>query len=543
MPAAGPAGASAASGQDPPGTFAGGRAQRLHASSPILTLVVHARQFVVPLVALLIGSARSVVLGPVALAVLALVVAWRVLDWRRFTYRLADGVLVLEQGILQRSRREIPVSRIQQVDLRRRLRHRVLGVAVVRIDTAGGGAGAEVTLEAIAESQALALRTALLGQAGGRAATADPWADGAAVLPATDPEGGAPGTTAGAVAPAGAASEAQEPVVVTHLSTRDLVVAGVTGSRLVTAVPLAGAALGLLAELPGSVADRLTDLLPTGAVALVGGLVLALPLLLAFAVASSVLTDHDFTLARIGRDLHLRRGLLDQREATISLHRVQLVRCHENPLRRALGLASVQLQSAGSGNQAEGAVSRVTIPSVRADRLEALLAEVLPTAVDRPSLVPAPPAARRRAWVRRVVPIVVATAVLVAVTGEPAALLLLLLLGPAGVDAELTYRNLGHVATPTLVVARGGGLVRETVLVPVAKAQSTRLETSVFQRRAGLATLHLQVAGRGEEPRITDGDAARLAALRHGALHAPAAQADEESVRRRLRTEAAAEDG
>jgi putative membrane protein len=521
-----------------------GAPRRLHPASPVLDLVLSARQWAFPLVILLVTSGQSLILGPAAVGILALVVGWKVIVWRRFTYQLVGDVLVIEQGVLQRSRREVPVARIQQVDLRRKLRHRALGVAVVRVDTAGGGSGAEVSLEAIADEEAAVLRSALLDR---RRATAP----AAPSAPGVLAPGGGSGTGPWSPAdPAAAAAPAPPPpppppppvVEVVALSPWELVVAGITGSRLLASVPLAAAAVGLLFELPAETSDGIIGRLPTGTVALVAGLVAVAPLMLAAAVASSLLTDFGFTLVRVGSDLHLRRGLLDQREATLSLRRVQVVRVHQNLLRRRLGLASVQLQSAGSGSAAEGEVTRLTIPFVRSAQLGALLGQVLPVSAEHPDLIPAPPPARRRAWVRRVVPALLLLGILavaLTITASTWAVLLLLLVVPVAVESELVYRNLGHVGTPSLVVARSGGFVQETAYVPVAKTQSTALRSSPFQRRLGLASLHVHVAGSGEVPVVHDGDADRLARLRRGALHASVARQDEADVRRRTRQAAA----
>lgn len=522
---------------DPSGGLFDGEPRRLHPSSPVLNLVISLRQLLFPLVFVVLGSGRALLTGPIAVVALAALVGWRILVWRRFSYRIDHDALRIEQGVFNRQRREVPLRRIQQVDLQRKLRHRVLGVAVVRIDTAGGGSGAEVVLEAIGDDDALALRSALLNRAR--------HADAVGV----DPSGVDPGTDGrhGDQEPAGGRATGgleggwaipPVPEVVVELGTRQLVLAGVTGSRLAGILPLVGAAFGLFSELPGSISDSLArnvgDRVSTGAVIPLLVL-LALPVVAGLAAATSVLTDHGFTLVRIGHDLHLRRGLLDQREATLSLERIQVLRILDNPVRRRLGLVSVQLQSAGSGSQTDGAVSRLTIPLLPHADLGRLLGQVLPGSDPRPDLVPAPPAARRRAWVRRLVPVTLVVAGLIVASRSWWSLLALTMLVPAAFLAEQAFRGLGHAATPSFVFARRGGLFRETVVVPVAKAQSSRLQSSPFQRRVGLATLHLAVAGRGRTPAVVDGAVNRLGCLRHAALYAPAARADEEVVRRRTR--------
>jgi len=119
--------------------------------------------------------------------------------------------------------------------------------------------------------------------------------------------------------------------------------------------------------------------------------------------------------------------------------------------------------------------------------------------------------------------------------------ILALLLIPIGVlDAELVYRGLGWARVGDHIVARRGGLLRETNVVPMAKVQSTRLASSPLQRRVGLANLLLDVAGRGRTPAVLDGAADDLGPLHLGALGTLAARRDEQAVRRRSTAEIAA---
>ncbi|HEX7131984.1 MAG TPA: PH domain-containing protein, partial [Iamia sp.] len=298
-----------------------------------------------------------------------------------------------------------------------------------------------------------------------------------------------------------------------------------------------GAMAGLLDDVGGDVAtETATRWVEDGVRASIEGVVVfalvAIPVWLLVAAGASVLADGGFRMTRRGDQLRVTRGILDQREASLTVHRIQVVRVHQNVLRRTLGLASVSLQSAGGSGSVEGSSTRVTVPLLRRDQVDALLAEVLPQAPSLPPLDPAPPAARRRAWVRRVMPALV-VAVPVAVLFPPVGLLALVLPVLAAGLGELAYRALGWALVDGHVVARTGGLGREVALVPVAKSQSTRLGSSPFQRRAGLATLFVDVAGRGRTPAIVDGEAAALARLRHEALATTAARRDEAAVRRR----------
>jgi putative membrane protein len=62
--------------------------------------------------------------------------------------------------------------------------------------------------------------------------------------------------------------------------------------------------------------------------------------------------------------------------------------------------------------------------------------------------------------------------------------------------APLSYHFLAAGHDGTLAVAVTGRVRRETTLVPLAKTQSVRLVQGPLQRRLGLATVHLDAAGK-----------------------------------------------
>ncbi len=136
---------------------AGGGPRRLHVLSPVFFATGHAWRLW-PL-ALLVAARRQfwlLVLGALVL------LAWSTVEWLRRTYALEGGALRLEEGVLARKLRAVPFDRIQQVDLVRKPLHRLLGVATLRVETAGGGTAAEVDLDVVTLDEARALRASLL---------------------------------------------------------------------------------------------------------------------------------------------------------------------------------------------------------------------------------------------------------------------------------------------------------------------------------------------------------------------------------------------
>jgi putative membrane protein len=485
----------------------GGGQRRLHVLSPVFFAGGHVRRLW-PLALLLAARRQWWLLALGALVLLG----WSTIEWLRRTYSLEGGALRLEEGVLARKLRAVPFDRIQQVDLVRKPLHRLLGVATLRVETAGGGSAAEVDLDVVTLGEAQALRSSLL-RAKARAA-----APGGVGGPAV------PGGPAAADRVATGVAEAEEAApperVLLRLRLAEVMLAGITGSR-------AAAALVVLGPLTQA-ADWFPDLddwliqrfdpqavTPTTPAAFLAVAVLAVAVWLGLAAASSIVTDYGFTLARVGDDLVVRRGLLERREAVLPLARLQVVRLEESLLRRALGLASIRIQSAGRTGGADQTASRLAVPVMQRTDVNRVLGELLAGAAPVPRLLAAPPAARRRAVTRSVVGMALFVAVValplwrltsLGVLAVPPALALAALpaLGLAVAVGLAAYRSLGHAVGEGFLYARVGVAIRVLTVVPVTKAQSGSVRSSPFQRRAGLATLHVDIAGGGPAPRVHD---------------------------------------
>lgn len=435
--------------------------------------------------------------GSVRILFAALVVfgLFRTLAWSRRTWVLDDGILQVASGVLARNEQLVPCDRIQQVNLVQKLRHRLVGVASLRVEIAGGGRGTGVELDVLALADATALRVALLSAK----AEAVAGRDGG-----TSPEVDGADDTIGGDGGARALPQQWVPVAwpVAHLSNRQLALAGLTGSELFVLFAFVAAAVQLLGDVPWL--QPSTDGVDLGAVGPAVTIAAALGfvvLWLGSAVATAVFKDAGYALDLVGDELHLERGLLDRKEAVLPLARVQSVQITANPLRRALGCASVRIQSAGTGTDQED--RRVSIPILPSSQLPAVLDLLLPGSSTVPALSPAPPAARRRAIVRATWP-VAAVAALVAILAFPVGLVALSLVPLAMVFGELAYRGLGHATGPVHLESRRGAIVRRTIVIPMVRAQSARIRSSPLQRRSDLATCSVDVAGPGRRPTVVD---------------------------------------
>jgi putative membrane protein len=466
-------------------------------------------------------------------AMLALLLVGSWVRWLRFTWRVDDDGLVIEQGLLQRRRRVIPLERIQAVQAQRSLRHRVLGVVGLRVE-AIGGSETEGQLDALTPSMARQVQHALVARRDGAApAPDDTGAVAAAPRIATDApgaggDGGDGSGTAAGPAPSrgtGAHAARRPPVeigeplppgtVVARCSPRQLLVAGLTGGR----VGVAAAGLGIAQQIFGEgLTDWAIGLPERFGLVVLGGLIAAAAVaVFVVSVVATALAYWDFTVRRDGDLLRVQRGLLTERRDTVPLERIQSVVVEQNIVRRAFGLASVRTVVAGRAGDADG-VTATLLPIGDLPQALALAGTVLAAdGVGDVPLRPMPPAARSRRVVRAAWAAVLTAAAGAWAVGWPWGLAAATVVAATGVPLALAaYRSLGWAEHDGLVITRAGVLRRRTWITPATATQSVRTVASPFQRRRDLATVRIEIARAGgpRDPRLLDvatADAARVA--------------------------------
>jgi putative membrane protein len=191
--------------------------------------------------------------------------------------------------------------------------------------------------------------------------------------------------------------------------------------------------------------------------------------------------EYGTTVVAAQDGIRLRSGLVQTTAETIRPGRIQAVRLAEPLIWRAFGWCRLEVDVAGARqrreDRAEGQRLRALIPVGSRAEADLLLAELLSS----PPL-PSQPAPARARW-----------------------------------KAPLSYHFLSWNGDDRYVVAARGRVCRETTWVPLEKVQSVRWVQGPLQRRLGLATVHLDVAGKRVSAKIEDRDSAEalqiLAAL------------------------------
>src|ERR671917_2699891 len=342
------------------------------------------------------------------LVVAAMAALWGFLSWRATTYTVTGNSFRLRQGVFQKNERTIPLEHVQSVDTVQGIIQRAFGVYEVRVETAGGGASEpDASLAALDRDAAQTLRREIEG-------SERQWSE----------------ETAG-------------PTILRRLSTRELLVAGATSGQIGVAFSVLAIGFQFLDNFfPEDFVRRLVETLAPNWLMVVLILVPA-GVLLAWllAIAGTVLAYSGFTLSREGDFLYIKRGLLERREATIPLSRIQAVRISEGLLRQPFGLASLRVESAGYGEDA--GVSTTLFPLLPRHEVQEFLAAATPEFAVNPALQNLPRRALRRYIFRAMVgylllTLVVAVAWLV-VFGSFLGLLAFLLVPPSALYGWLSF--------------------------------------------------------------------------------------------------------
>lgn len=442
-------------------------ARRLHPGTIALRIIVKAPQNVAGLVALSAAASQAGLWVMAGVAALVLVgaglVTWA--RWRSFTYRIADGELVIADGILHRNRRSIPFERIQDVSIDQKLLARLFGLARVRIET-GGGEADEASLDSVSLAEAARLRAVLRGREA-------------------------------AVAEAAEQAPTRDPVFA--MDGRRVLTMGLFGFSLVW-VGVLFAAINQVGDLIGLDWDGWRD---WAGVARREAVALATPLFALFAaiaalvvgavsgVARTFFIEHGFRLEREGDRLRRVRGLTTRTEVVVSLRRIQLALIERGMVSGRLGWSSLRLQTLGGSDDAGG--RQQVAPFARDDEVTRVLA-----AAGYPAFDPLPlrPVAFghvvRAALLRGGVPLV---GLGVASWFLPLASLALPLVAIPVVSALLARRRHRYaIVGDTLQVMRGV-LAKRAWIVPLANIQSVSVTRSPLQRLLGIATVRVDTAG------------------------------------------------
>jgi putative membrane protein len=467
---------------------------RLHPATLFFAFWNGIRNVIFPLLVVLLFGRRKepdVYLWVVAIF-LGLPMAWAVIRYFTFTYRIENGELITRQGLLGRTERQIPLSRVQDIRIEQGVLHRMFGMADVFVETAGGR-GPEASLSVLTRVKADDLRAAVFAQA--------PPAADTATIP-----------------------QPAERQVIRQLSVRDLVLAGLTSNRAASVLAIIFLLWQFLDDLlPRDVYERFANDVAARAMEwqnrgagvewmlVLGAAFAVICVGVLFSVVGSIVLFYGFTLSRTGEDIYRSYGLFTRRSSSLPRRRIQLLKIEESWLRRLFRLATLRADTAGGtvqpGQNKEQESGRdVLLPVVPRGDVDALLPIFFPDLDAADSVWQrVSPRAIIRGTRKGTAVCLLFAGIFCAIQRSWYGLWPLLFIPAIYALNVMSYRHLGYWLGDRFFRMRSGWLSRATHIVPIRNMQSVVIRQTPFDRRHRVATVIVDSAGQtntGGGPRI-----------------------------------------
>ncbi len=394
-----------------------------------------------------------------ALLLVGLTIFWESLVWKNYDFFFGEDNLNIEHGVIQKKHREIPLSRIQNVDIQRNIFQRMFGIAKVNLETAGGNT-TEASLKYVD------LETGREIQKKFRRLKQDVESE---------------------------EKEKDERELVFELDPRELLLLGLTSAntRVIFGI---FAFLGIGGSFIGGILDG-------RGLGFVAGMTLLAVLGILTTWTGSIITNvlkyFDFKLYRVKDSLEYERGLLNRSEGSIPLEKIQKLTVEENPLKRFFGYSTLKIETAGySAEQSMQQGAEAAIPLAKRDRT----IEFAKMIEDFQSLdlEMISKRARRRYFGRYmiVVGVLVVGSFGYSIFESFSFWYWPLILTPvAGLAAHLKWKNKGYLAEEEHFISMNGFWNRQTMVTPYYRIQNLIETQTILQRRWKLSSLTLDIAG------------------------------------------------
>jgi len=413
-----------------------------------------------------------------------------VLQYLTYHYRIEHDRLIVRSGILARTRREIPFTRIHNVVLHQNLWHRLFNVAELRLESAAGSEP-EAHMRVLSLDQALALERLIRGSA-----------VAAPTMEVTN------------VPPTLAKNVTTSNTLLTLPLAEQIRLGLLSNQAWIGLIALFGVAQQFMPEKiiseKGASWAKQADSFLTGNTVLLIGIVIGLFLLTWIVIQTvpvllTIIQYHGFKLTEIDKRLTVERGLFTRRRSSVARRRIQSWTLYEGILQRLLGRRRLQVDIASVAQpnpqgQASVEAERDLVPLAPIPVTDHLLLHLLPK-LQWP--VPYWQSVALGQWWRLCLPSLLPLtiiSVLACWRWGAQGMWVWLWLGWSMFKARRHIMRMGWVLDGPYLIIRHGWWRRTWRLIELEKLQGLQLKRSPLDRWLNTATLYLDSAGASGSP-------------------------------------------
>lgn len=434
--------------------------KRLHPATIVFNFLQLLKDFFLPIIIgfLTIGSEGFGYFLIVTAIILIIFIPFSVLSWYRFTYQTTEEQLIIEQGVFIRKKRYISKNRIHSIDLTETLIHHMFKLVKVQIETAGSGDGAEVFLKAVSLKEGEELREQLK-------------------------------KTSQIV-------YEELPDHTDQITVGRLFIAGSTSGSIGVILAAIGFFFSQMEQfIPDSFYDETIKwIIGLSVIFLIGLIIFILFILWLLGIAGTMIKYGNFTITKRKEELFITRGLLEKKQITIPVDRIQAVGIDESIFRQPFGFTTVFVEVAGGAIDQGSDFTTVLFPLLKREELEVFLKKYLPDYVSEEKELPSLPKKSMIYYIARsFFPVLILSIILFVIFPEfvyiPFTFMIISI-----VYGWLVYKDSGmKLAGKKLTIRYRRGLSRRTIRIFQNRIQALEIKQHKLHLLHGLASVKVSI--------------------------------------------------
>lgn len=438
----------------------------------------------------------------VTIAFTAIAIVGPVIKYYFFTFHIDHNELIIQQGLLFKQRKAVPLDRIQSLNMNQNFIQRILGIASLEVETAGSS-HKEIEIPALDYAFAKAIKNTLQQEVQTlkhEEAVLQVASQETTEVLHNDQTVAIDGALHAGASAAGHMKAQTAPQVVLKLTVLDLLKVGLTQNHLRSGGIALGVVIGFWYKIKDVVEnyygdpfenwdENLEKTVRSGTFHIADYTAVGFSALLVFCIAAILVSMvvvinkfWDYTMTQDGESLEITMGLFNKRTVKMPLRKVQFLEFHSNPLRKILGYQTARIFQAQSQDNPATAIEVPACKQALMNKLQELIFnEPLETATT--VLTPNPWSyARLSVYIMSVfmIPLLVVSVYFSFNFGIIIAIVILII--TAFVNYNIGARSLIK-RDDSFVIFKKGWLLPKTIIVPIYKVQSAALWRSIFLKR------------------------------------------------------------
>lgn len=427
------------------------------------------------------------------------VVPATLLSYFYFKYLITPDELIIQSGVVNRKQRNIPLRRIQNININQNFLQRLLGISTVKMETAGD-ATSEAMLDSVSKDNANEIREIIKNYQ----AEIEGQEDKSKNFLDEENQSTENKSEYDLELDQTEKKEKSESNVkeLIQMSFWDVFKFGQLRFRPILLIAF-GWFMSLFQQFQPEEFSHIDEYINQGLDSYLGGfdyyamiiyivfaVIIALILSWIADIILTVIQFYGFRLSIEGNKLYTNYGLLAKKQGTIPLKKLQMMIIHTNAIRKRFGYWGLNIETAGTAGR-QGKAPETVVPFAKWSRVidlaQGIRKFLLPEEfiqVSRKTI--------RRAFIRLTWVLIIATLILTQIIDSwwiTAGFLPLIFL-----LSIWRWQSRGYYFEGDNLIVKQGWFFKKIKVISVSKIQNIIVSSNVFQRNMGLASVHIDTA-------------------------------------------------